>query len=101
MKLEKANLAEKGKVGRKTKENKALQQEAKRAKEVAKDALDDSIAKDREQKETERMLEIVKKDATEAHKVSNRLNAEVQRKWRELSTSRESLARAEEAKRQF
>ena len=89
-KLEKANLDEKGKLERKMKE---LQQ----AKQVAKDALDDSFAKDREQKETERLLEVAKKNAAEAHKASNRLNAEVQRMSLELSASNLELSASRES----
>ena len=80
------------------KETSALQQEVMRAK---KDALDDSLAKDIKQKETERMLELAKKDAAETHRLSNRQNAEIQRMSSELSASKESLSKAEEARRVF
>ena len=96
--LERANLVLRAKLEKKMKETIALQQEVMRAK---KDALDDSLAKDRKQKETERMLEIAKKDAAETHRLSNRQNAEIQRMSSELSASKESLSKAEEARRVF
>ena len=80
------------------KETSALQQEVMRAK---KDALDDSLAKDIKQKETERMLELAKKDAAETHRLSNRQNAEIQKMSSELSALKDSLSKSEEARRLF
>ena len=96
--LERANLVLRAKLEKKMKETIALQQEVMRAK---KEALDDSLAKDTKQKETERMLEIAKKDAAETHRLSNRQNAEIQKMSSELLASKDSLSKSEEARRLF
>ena len=89
-KLANANQVQNENLQKKTEENNELQEEVMKAKQLAKDALDNSLKRESDQKETERLLEIARQDAAKAENVSNRQRAELNGM---LSASRESLSR--------
>ena len=89
-KLANANQVQNENLQKKTEENNELQEEVMKARQLAKDALDNSLKRESDQKETERLLEIARQDAAKAENVSNRQRAELNGM---LSASRESLSR--------
>ena len=92
-KLANANQVQNENLQKKSEQNNELQEEVMKAKQLAKDALDNSLKRESDQKETERLLEIARQDAAKAENVSNRQRAELNGMSSELSASRESLSR--------